>query len=82
MIPLFVTYGLLLVFLSYSTYFTAKVSKGLSIPLLYTLVYGDRIEDPLLYYTFYNLFWCRISLMVAWTLAAVFGGIVYVSLIS
>jgi hypothetical protein len=77
MIPLFVTFGLLLGFLSYSTYFSAKVSKGVSVPMLFGLVYGDPISDPLLYYTFYNLLWCRLFLMVAWCAALVLGGLIY-----
>jgi hypothetical protein len=77
MILLFVLFGLLGAFLSYSTYFSAKVSKGLTIPQLYDLVYTDPIGDPMLFYTFYNLFWCRISLIVSWTLAIGFGGAVY-----
>jgi hypothetical protein len=77
MITLFVLFGLLSVFLSYSMYFSIRVSKGLPLQMLYNLVYGDPIEDYLLHHTFHNLFWCRVSLMVAWALAIGFGGAVY-----
>jgi hypothetical protein len=77
MITLFILFGLLGIFLSYSTYFSAKVSKGLSICQLFNLTYANPIEDDLLHYTFHNLFWCRVSLVIAWVLALGFGGYVY-----
>jgi len=82
MIPLFVLFGLLGIFLSYSTYFSARLSKGLSLPQLYDLVYGRPIGNELLHYTFYNLLWCRIMIMLAWTLALGFGGAVYAIIIA
>jgi hypothetical protein len=77
MINLYIGFGLLFGFLSYSTYFSARVSKGLTIPQLYSLVYSNPIEDDLLHYTFRNLFLLRVCLIIAWIFALGLGGLIY-----
>ena len=68
-----VLYGLLLGFLCYSSYFVTKVSKGLSVSKMYDLVYLDPIDDELLFYTFYNLFWCRMFLYLGCLITFLLG---------
>lgn len=80
MIYLCIVYGLILGFLAYSSYFVLRVSKGLSMGMLYQLVIKTPVEDELLLYTFSNLFYCRLSLLSAWLLVVGLGATYYVGL--
>lgn len=80
MIYLCIVYGLTLGFLAYSSYFVLRVSKGLSMRMLYQLVIQTPVDDELLLYTFSNLFYCRLSLISAWLLVVGLGATYYVGL--
>ena len=80
MIYLCIVYGLVLGFLAYSSYFALRVSKGLPMWLLYKLVIKEPVEDDLLFYTFSNLFYCRLALISAWLLVVSLGVTYYVQL--
>ena len=75
-----IVFGLWIIFLVHSNYYMKKVSRNLTLNMLYVLsISKHKVDDDILLYTFYNLFMARVCLIVlsAFTLAMA-GGIVWI----